>query len=303
MKKSNYKLLFLLPTFLLTSCQYGLREVYDGNAYNDPIFENNFYRVWDADIAKGSKKIASTKEIALDKDKDFVFTSYDDENFHACEMNYDKYKYSDAVLKSEDEEIPSYGPSFKLSNCDSSFRYGYISKLFDGKMFCNGHFQLARVQIDEGGFAHLFEKELSDASYFAMNFKSSLDYTTKYRFAQSNSTIKLTVSFYLKNNSATYDELKVSYVLDNVRTNPSESHTSNCYTFFGFQLSDRISLDRCAGFGVSYELIDVNPTATWKEEGSTTTQSKTFTKEELKSEGIAHSLMLYEVLLPNSTWR
>lgn len=303
MKKSHYKYLALLPVFLLTACQYGLREVYDGNAYNDPVFENNFYRVWDKDISKGSSKIASSREIELDQSQDYVFTSFEDANFHYCEPNYEDYRYSDSVIKEEDELIKSYGPSLKLSNCDDTFRYGYISKLFDGKMFCNGHFQLARVQIDEGGFGHLFDKEVNEYSYFAMNFKSSLDYTTKYRFSPSLSKIKLTVSFYTKNNSNSYDELKVSYVIDDVGTNPSESHTHSCYTFFGFRFSDRIKIDRCCGFAVNYELLDINASATWKEEGATTTSSKTFSKDELKSEGIEHSLMLYEVLLPNSTWR
>lgn len=302
-KKSLYKGLLLLSVFGLTACGYGLKEVYDGNAYNDPVFENNFYRVWDKDIAKGSKKIASSTEIMLDESKDYVFTSYEDANFHYCEPNYEKYRYSDTVLKEEDNAIPSYGPSFKLSNTESSFKHGYLSKLFDGKMFCNGHFQLARVQIDEGGFGHLFEKELNQSDYFAMNFKSSLDYTTKYRFSPSLSQIKLSVSFYTKNTNATYNETKVSYVIDDVGTNPSESHSHSCYTFFGFKFSDRINVERLAGISVSYELLSLTATGTWKETDEGPTQSKTFNKDELKSEGIAHSLMLYEVLFPNSTWR
>ena len=296
MKKSTSKLLILIPLFSITACGYSLREVYSGNAYNDPVFVNNYYKQWDERISDGSDKITKSVSIRLEKEKNHVFTSYKDSNFQYCEKDYENYQYDDAIML-DDEEDPAYGDAKKLSRIDDSFRYGYLSKLFDGRMFCNGAYQLARVQIDEKGFGKLLNKELAQTDFFAMNFKASLDYTV-HPFFQTESKIDLHIGFYLKSGDDSYTLKTVSYIIDNVPTNSSDGHDENHYTFFGFKLDkEYIDIERCCGISVTYDLLDCK--GRYRDEGSSTV---TMTLEQLKSAGIGHALMLYEILLPNSTW-
>lgn len=294
MKKSLYKLFLLLPVFSLTACGYSLRELYSGNIYNDPVFENNYYRDWDNSIKEGSGKLVASREYSLSKEVDSVFDSYTSENFSLVEKEKNKYGYYDTLQATEGKN-PAFGDSFKMSSIDSSFKYGYISKLFDGQMFCNGDHQLARVQIDENGFGKLFQKELGQFDYFAMNFKASFDFTVKSFNSKSNSKIKLHVGFYTRNSENKYELTDVTYTLNNVPTNTGDSKDRNCYIFFGFSLKN-IDISRCCGLSVTYDLLDA--TAVYpSNEGDVTLNF-----EQIKSEQIDHSLMLYEVLLPRSTW-
>ena len=296
MKKSLSKLLILVPIFSLTACGYSLREIYDGNAYNSGVFAENYYRDWDEAIKEGSNKVTVKEDIRLEKEKHHVFTSYKDSNFQYCEKNYDSYVYDDQILL-EEGDTPAYGDQKKLSSIDDSFKYGYVSKLFDGNMFCNGRYQLARVQIDEGGFGKLLNKELSQFDFFAMNFKASLDYTYR-SFFKTESKIDLHIGFYLKSGDDSYTLKTVSYVIDNVPTNSTDGHDENHYTFFGFKLDkEYIDIERCCGISVTYDLLDV--TGRYRDEGSSTV---VMDFNELKSAGVDHALMIYEILLPNSTW-
>ena len=286
MKCKNKFLLLIIPTFLLSGCGYGLKEIYPGEMYNSVLYEKNFYRDWNDDINyRASKnKISNVDEVnkVLDKNEDFVFTSYNDDTFHHVEPNADKYSYTDGY----NEEKKFYGDVFKLSNIDESFKYGYTSKLFNGQMFCNGYYELARVQIDEGGFGMRFSKEIGQYSYFALNFKSSLDYRrdgVSTNIPAHNSSINLIINFYLKEDNETYKRVPVTYQIDDIPTNMSERLDYSNYTFFGFSL-DKIKIDRCVGISIEYELlsdeyITLHPNEGWK-----------------------HCLLLYELFLPYSTW-
>lgn len=296
-KKLLSKALLFVPMMALSACGYSLREIYSGTAYNSTVFDENFYTVWDADLKEENNKISSKKSIDLDLEKDYVFETFKDPNFEYVEKNHnDNYIYEDEVFMEDDETRKSFGEEMKLSKIDSSFKYGYISKLFDGKMFCDGNYQKARVQINENGFGKMFNKEVKQFDYFAMNFKSSLDYTV-HPFNSTKSNIDLHITFYMKNSDNKLDAVTVNYNIDTVPTNTGDSHSESCYTFFGFKFdSTRINIERCTGISVTYDLNDV--TGTYRENGET----KTLTLEQIKSEGISHSLMIYEVFLPNSTW-
>lgn len=295
MKKSLCKFISFLPILSLCACGYKVKEVFNYSDYNSPDFEANFYRVYSDGIQPGSSNINDLGEYVLDDSKDYVFKSFDDDNFKFVETNSARYQYQDEGLQSEG--MLAYGSAKKLSLCDDTFKEGYVSKLFDGQMFCNGKTQKARVQIDEGGFGTLFQKELASYSYFAMNFKASYDFTDKKNkvlSSGSKTVITLNLGFYSKNDNGGYDKKTLKYHFDKVPTNTNDGHSSSCYMFFGFKLADRINIDRCCGLSVSYDL----------EEGSVATidGKGTFTAQEAKEMGISHSLMLYEIFLPNSTW-
>ncbi len=295
--KRNVKYLSLIPLVALTSCGYGLEELYHGNAYNSPVFQENYYREWDSDL---KNKITSSSETPLQYDKDKVFLSYyGDEHFHSLEK--DRADSNDDILSGRltydgvdaSQANYYYGPNKCLSNIDDSFSYGYASKLFDGQMFCNHQFQLARVQIDGQGFGKLFEKECSSAKYFAMNFKASSDYTHEDNPATSphRSEVKLKIGFYIANDRG-YEESIYTYNLQDIEndlttrsvptnTSDNRSEKNPDYLFFGFELGNNIDIKRCRGISVSFDLL------------------KDSDKE---NKGLDYALMIYEILLPDSTW-
>ena len=49
-KLSPFKLLLIAPSIIITSCGYGLKEVYDGVPYNSSNFFENYYENWDNKI-------------------------------------------------------------------------------------------------------------------------------------------------------------------------------------------------------------------------------------------------------------
>lgn len=310
----NKKLIFTLVTFssmVLSSCGLELNEVYYGNAYNSPVFEENFYRVWDEriDPNNSNNKIASEKTIALDETQDLVFTSFyqgferdedfdpnnidpdimtnpeHNSNLKKVDKNIGKYRYmKDVYGVSEEMNNQTFiGDDYKLTKADDSFKNGYLSKLYDGWMFCGGRFQLSRVQIDEGGFGTIFDKQSDDLedSYFAMNFKASNDYTQEDNPASAHlSDINIKVSFYCRNDDK-YDKVTYTYNLYNLSTNYSDIRLYDTYTFFGFKIDSSV-IKNLQGYSIEFDVIRDSHS---------------------QEKGLDYSLMLYEVMFPNSTWR
>ena len=289
MNKNKFKFVILaLPTLLLTGCGYGLKEIYPGNVYNSVDYNLNFYRVWDDEInyhQENNQVDNDEQEVyQLDKSTNSVFTNFNDPNFLALQSDAEDYSYSSDLYEPTDKK--SYGQTFMLSKSEQSFKYGYVSKLFNGQMFCNGSYELARVQIDEGGFGTKFKKEIKEYNYFALNFKASLDYRRDGKstnIPSHNSSIKLLINFYCKTDNNSY-RVPVSYQIDNVQTNAPETFGYSNYIFFGFDLTTIEKIDRCAGISIEYELISdeyisSNSEENWK-----------------------HCLLLYELFLPGSTW-
>lgn len=300
MKKCN-KLVFLAfaPMLLLSSCGFGLSEVVFGDAYNSVRWNDNYYRVWDAKIDVHSEHNSITKvvERELDRDTDRVFLTYDDNAFKLVEPDYDKYRY-DSDVKYDDKGRPyGYGKNHNMSGIDNSFKYNITSKLFDGQCFCNRNYEKARIQVAptnnfgeepglKDGFGRLFKKEMRTGSYFAMNFKCSVDYkSTTLAIPAHICKIKLHLSFYLRNETG-YTQYKVNYDMDNVPSNTGDGIRANDYCFFGFQIHSSeddhyIDLTRCIGMSIQYDLVE--------DHYSTENQ-------------LGHSMLVYEALFPHSTW-
>ena len=303
----RFKLLSLIiPSIVLSSCGYGLREYYKGDAYVSGDFQKDYYDVWDSKIDKRSGKsaIISTETHELNADQDYVFTEYDDPNFRLVDSSsFKDLTYEDDYFPNDEDKYldVGYGPTKKMSRLDKSFRYGILSKLFDGQMFCHGRFQYARVQIKESGFGKLFSKETDLNSYFAINFKASYDYT-KYDVADYSpwgatnipngllTGVNLKISFYCKSNNG-YIQKTFTYPVSNIMTNGIES--PGIYTFFGFRTAN-YDLSRVAGFSVEFDFdrddINANPMRDLKDKNGNPYQ-------------LDYSLMLYEVFMPNTTWR
>lgn len=337
-KHLAFKLLSLSFVLSLSACGYGLKEVYDGIPYNSTNFLANYFTDWDKSVdyrKKESSKInKELPERVLDQEKDLVFTrlenvDYEEDykNYQKCEPNWFEYDY---VWDKEDPVSlgkKAYGPAVSLNKADNSFKQGVRSKLFDGQMFCNGDFQQARVQVgsitsDYDGFGFQFGKECFSSSYFMCNFKCST-VTDKNQNLQNtlytNLTIKL--GFYLKNDTG-FTYVPVSYSIEKVPTNSGDDHAQwyedeakwyrgriQEYVCFGFKLHDDedkdnkyLDLSRLAGISFQYQLDEIVETKTTYDE-----HGKPIGTEEVPfvppvGETAYHSVMLYEVSLPHSTW-
>ena len=64
MKKSVFKILLIAPALVVSSCGYGLKEVYSGIPYNTTDFFKNYYNVWNDNINpyKDGNKITVSKD-------------------------------------------------------------------------------------------------------------------------------------------------------------------------------------------------------------------------------------------------
>jgi hypothetical protein len=287
MKKKILSATALLITLLTTSCGYGLKEVYDGIPYNSPIYKENYYKVWDERSIEGGNKsqITSTSTRALDIEKDKVFDSYDSEVFKRVEPDSRTLDYYDDFPSHDVNKIGvGFGPTKRLSLLDNSFRYGVTSKLFDGQLFCHAKYELVRVQIDENGFGVIFDKETPELDYFAINLKGSIDHTNGiYTDLTHTQNITLKVSFYCKNDLG-YDKKTFTHDLNVI------ANRSDAYTFFGFDVNPN-EVSRVQGISIEYVQNSDNLNKNYQGEDLTAVRA------------LDKALLLYEIFLPNTTWR
>jgi len=261
MNKKVFLPLVLLP-LLLGGCNQSLSYFNDNRRYNSNNWKNDYYRVYDSSYNGASKR----REVSL-KDEE-VFTSFGSTLFKEIDPEGSKKE-----LFSEDYEY-SYSMERCLCNIDDSFKFGVSSKLFDGKMFCNGRYEAVRTQIDETGFGLKFEKKVENYSYFAINFRSDLNFKDEIVPAHVSSfTLKIRFLFE-ENNNYVYD--LYTYRFNDLPTNADH------YVFFGFSLKN-YSIKDCVGMSIAYSdfVDDYNNSLATKKD---------------------HALLIYEALLPYSTW-
>lgn len=301
MKKSVFKILLIAPALVVSSCGYGLKEVYSGIPYNTTDFFKNYYNVWNDNINpyKDGNKITVSKDVyELDEVKDKVFRRLSDANFKDIDDSWATYAYTYDKTEPEEQGMKAYGPAVKLSSYDSSFKYGVTSKMFDGQMFCNGDYANARTQVKpigqdstdtNGGFGVLFSKESNDASYFMMNFKCSVVLADNQNLTGARSSLNLKLGLFMRNETG-YTYQPLTYSIVDVPTNSGDDHAfppfsmrNEMYVCFGFSLAN-FDADRLCGFSVQYEKV-----------------SDTYS-EAHSDQTTYHAMMLYEVSFPKTTW-
>lgn len=162
--------------FALAGCHRPVNELYEANAFNTGRFMNNYYTSWN-----GVDKI----DIKEENIKTFNVTPYVEDRDRATDEieglkegdQLDKngellsWKNDDPDYNKED----GYGPYNSLINYDSEFAYGYLSKLYDGRVRCDGYQALSRVQLDKVGYATYFPKALSTYKYFGFAVRGGTD--------------------------------------------------------------------------------------------------------------------------------
>ena len=258
----------MLTMLFVTSCAVSKDNTYLRSDYNDPTFKNNYYTLKEESIVNNIKK---TNNIELNKVNNSVFETYDElkqlgEEFDSKVAN-NEVAY-DTVIHSNYNT--TYGTENCLGKIDDSFNHGILSKLADGLLFCDGvTYQGVRVQIDQTGFVHQYEKKCVYADYFAMSFKAGSDYTSSIYTKSATYKIKLNIKLYIEEDGKFIENI-CSYTMDSVLRDK--------YYLFGFSLTKDLAFN-LKGIGVSYDLISTTEDA-----------------------NLDQCLYLYETLFVNSSW-
>ena len=258
----------ILAMLFVTSCAVSKNNAYLSDDFNSPIFKNNYYTLKEESITNNIKQ---TNNIELDKVNNLVFESYDELKQLGAEFDS---KVANNEVAYDTVIHSNYNTTYGTENClgkiDDSFNHGMLSKLADGLLFCDGvTYQGVRVQIDQTGFVHEYEKKCVYADYFAMSFKAGSDYTSSLYTKTATYKIKLNIKLYVEDNGKFIENI-CSYTMDSV--------IRDKYYLFGFDLTRNLA-QNLKGIGISYDLLDTTEDA-----------------------NLDQCLYLYETLFVNSSW-
>ena len=245
MKKS----LLLLPLIAMSLCAcVKTDELYPNDAYNHTEFDLNYYTEWNNVDNLTIRNVTSTS----------------------------KNPSSSSGLS---QEMIDYGEKNKLCANNNSFSYGFLSRLYDGRISCGGLYQKSRVQLNKTGFATFFPKQLKEATTFSMALRGG---TTLEKSLRANVIVDFEVSFYIHiTNSDEYD--KVTYNLNDVETITDFGGDTNVYTFY---LTE--SIKDAVAMSITFNLDDE--------------RYPNLSDDYQNKEKEHFAIMLYEILLPDSVW-
>ena len=123
-------LIFLLAAFTLAGCAK-TNLLYGENAYNSPVFDENYYTEWE-DIksldTKGSSEIVYYESKTT---PGFFCSALTDSKEKMYVGGVEEKKYTWAGDKEK-----QFGYNNNLSKTEKQFSYGVTSKLFDGRVRC-----------------------------------------------------------------------------------------------------------------------------------------------------------------------
>ncbi|MGI6735201.1 MAG: hypothetical protein BWY30_00240 [Tenericutes bacterium ADurb.Bin239] len=172
-----------------------------------------------------------------------------------------------------------------------SFKRGIFSKLTDGNIKCDGNGPKARIQIDERGMGHTFDHELINYQRFIISARggSTVNYGNYGVARVTKAKVRVNVSFFIeKSTTNAASKHTVTFVVPEMH---SDNEAILFSTIISFDLSEILgaeTLKRVNGITINYELLEH---AFLKPGG--------VLDESLDEE---FALMVYEVMLPYSSW-
>ncbi len=182
-----------------------------------------------------------------------------------------------------------FGKTKCLSTIDETFSSGYLSKLYNGQLYCRSTHSLSFVSIDETGFTTRLPKTMVDGDYFLVAFRGGSD-DSSHDGIQTRRLVTIDLSLRLF-----YEEREIDLTLMDCYVNTDNSGEGVSFT--GFSFSD-LGIDPAGirGYGLSFS----NFRDARLEVG--TGEGKISPRAEDESE-FHFGLLLYEVMFVNSTWR
>ena len=284
MRNKRLMLLMLFP--LLASCSK-TAELYADHAYSSSDFMKNYYMEHN-----GVDELKQASYVSYSLSNGMGYTSYSDLKGIREEDNPENLPYR------SDEKENEYGRHNNLTLNDSSFAYGYLSKLYDGRVWCEGKYELSRVQIDKNGYSTFFPKKLENYKFFSLSLRGATNYYKDNLPSplQKNCVVDLHVKFYRHiTNSDEYNV--VNFDLNNVPIPCDNNSATSLVTVY---LADDYVDNGVIMRRYSYEIFDAVAM-------SVTFDLKTKVddlSDDAKVEADHHfAIMMYEVLMPKSVWR
>lgn len=313
----------------LTGCK-AVQETFDKNAFHSDDFGGNYYSYMPARyqendyIEKGPNfppvhseysAFQNVYDEIIARDIDSKRLSFDDAvklygNNNAQELhneNAAKAEIEDELRKSENAAFYKYAKLNSLSDARyldepirESFKRGVFSKLTDGDVTCRGDGALSRVQITEEGFGKMFDHELISYRHLYISLRGGTDISdeTLLNLGKPRPTrakIILNVDFFIEKsttNVATKYRLALPlddlYVDNNALVNIISVDLSYLFIVLDDVDVPKNGLTRTSGIAFSFELVEHEVIKPIGEE---------------KNDDYEFALMLYEVMLPNSSWR
>ena len=264
--------LLLLSVFALAGCAK-TKLLYGEYAYNYPEFDKNYYTEWE-DI----KDLSINN---LDERVKVPHYSADEGEVYIGDRKVEEYTWGG--LKEE-----QFGYNNNLSTIEKKFSYGITSKLFDGRVRCEGLYQKSRVQLDKTGFAMYFPKSLVSTKYLGFACRGGTDFEAGQEFAHEDLNVDFTWSFYIHLDDGTYN--KVSYKLEDVKI-PVDNGGNTTFVNFvpGLYQEEFDELSGAVAMSFEWSADDVRL--------ETRDLTDDYTKEKHHL-----ALMLYEVFIGDSVW-
>jgi len=271
--------ILLLSMFTLASCAK-TNLLYGENAYNSPVFDENYYTEWEE-----VNKIKTSKSESGSR---FNFSCSDyvpPQGEKAKEVTVNGQTQKGYYWAGDKEK--QFGYNHNLSNIEKGFNYGVTSKLFDGRVRCESLYQKSRVQLNSTGFAMYFPKMLASTSYLGLGCRGGSDYPKGQEFDHRNLKVKLTWSFYIHLDNGKYNKV----VYDFNAEIPVDFGGNTTFINFGV---DPVQLQGAVAMSLTWKCMDERM-AIEKPELTDNYKDKT------KKHHLA--LMLYEVFIGDSVWR
>ncbi len=185
------------------------------------------------------------------------------------------------------------GTDFGKTKCLSTvggdaFAYGYLSKLYNGQMYCAGTHSLSFVSIDETGFSTRLPRQLSDSDYFLVSFRGGSDDRSHDGDTTARlSIIDLKIDLY-------YSSSVVELTLKDTYVNTDNGGEACSFTGFSFE-DIGIDPNGLVGYGISYS----NYRDSFLDVGEGDGKISALASDESETH---FGLLLYEVMFVDSIW-
>ena len=294
MKNKMKFVLVPLMVFALSSCGNKFGELYSVGQYETGSFMKNYYterRDFD------SIQVSEQNIYNIDVVPHVHHTSFNDDEIDDLRQG-DQYD-SEGNLLSWNNDYPDlnvhdgYGPYNALIHKNLGFSYGYVSKLYDGRIKCDGFTVKSRVQLDKEGYATYFPKALSTYKYFGFAIRGGTDCERSFS-SVGFPLLDIHVSF------IKHDTVTGVYSKFNFEIHDQEIMTNNGgltdYLFFYFD--DVLK----PTFGDNWNTILKDTIAMSMSFDLKEARYANLVMNRNDTENKHFAAMLYEVLFPNSTW-
>ena len=271
MNNKRLSWLSLVSVFALVGCAK-TNLLYGENAYNSPVFDENYYTEWEGikELSLEGQTNSAYSKLHFSSGQDVIIGGKKQENYTWNGDNDEQFGYNNNLAKIE-----------------KKFSYGVTSKLFDGRVRCEGLYQKSRVQLDKSGFAMFFPKSLISTKYLGLACRGGSDYPAGQEFAHSDLKVNFSWSFYIHLANGNYN--KVTYNLSNVEI-PVDNGGNTAFVSFVPYFGDTFDeLYGAVAMSLEWNCVDARMPAD-------------LTDDYTQKEKHHLSLMLYEIFIGDSTW-